>query len=127
MRTWVVGSIRKARVGSIRFETQELHAYEQVQHSSAQRTLDAPETLRLFQFQAQAGHFQILGADTFQQSVIGHGKFSTVVGIRLDAMLDHPLRADGTCVEPTGGGPGAKQTHDGDGDYDARNGDPDGI
>jgi hypothetical protein len=87
MWMWMVGTDSDSRISSVRLETQEIRFHERVQYLLAQRPLDAAEPLRLFKGQSQARHFQILGADTFEQCAVRHGNLSATVHgrVKLDA------------------------------------------
>jgi len=62
-RTWTVGTVSGSRIGSVRFETQEIRFHERVNHQLAHRLFNATQTLHLVCFQPQSWHFQILGTE----------------------------------------------------------------
>jgi hypothetical protein len=113
MRT--IGTVGEPRISSIRFYAQELQFNKHVQHLFACCTIDTVETLRLFQFQAQPKHFQILRADTVEKSVERHGDFSMANAVDGSARcLRDPWVDNRINVEPASGGYCPKDAHDGD-------------
>jgi hypothetical protein len=73
----MVSTVVEPRIGSIRFETQEVHFNKRFQRSLAQCTLDTAEALGLFKFKAQTRHFQIFSTETIDRSIVRHSDFST--------------------------------------------------
>jgi hypothetical protein len=73
----MVGTISDPRIGSVRFETQEIRVNERVKHHFAKPPFDAAEPLRLRGCQLQAGHFQVFGADACEYYLVRHGDVSS--------------------------------------------------
>lgn len=97
----MVGTVSDPRVGSVRFDAQELHVNERVERPLTQRPLDAAEPLRLFKFQSQARHFQILGAETFEHFLIrrcAHGDLSETPESR--DVKPHRISYFAFCLQP---------------------------
>jgi flavin-dependent dehydrogenase len=51
---------------------------QRTKHHLAQHSLHAAEPLHLFEFQAQTGHFHILGAETVEHGVVRHDNHAAV-------------------------------------------------
>jgi hypothetical protein len=61
------GLFNQTRVRPIRFQTEKIRFHERVEHHLAHRRLNPTQALHLFNSQPHAWHFQILGANAFQQ------------------------------------------------------------
>src|SRR5437870_6035963 len=60
---------REARVESVRLHAEKLPVHKRVKHHLAHRPFHAEETLHLFGFQPQSGHFEIFRANPFDNVV----------------------------------------------------------
>src|SRR6187402_670348 len=68
----MVYSLRDPSIHPVRSHAQEPDLNERIEHLPAGDAIDAPEPLRLFKCQLQAGHFEELGADMFDQCLMWH-------------------------------------------------------
>ena len=85
----MVNSFRDPSIPAVWLHAQEPDFCERIEQLPTSGPIDAPEPLRLFKRQLQAGHFQELGADTFNQCPMWHD--------------DTSRRSDQARVEPDAG------------------------
>jgi hypothetical protein len=72
LRSQMVNSLRDPSIHAVWSHAQEPDFNERIEHLKTSGPIDAPEPLRLFKGQLEAGHFQDLGADMFDQCPMWH-------------------------------------------------------